>query len=155
MQVQDGVGDNAGRLFLVSPGRHHEDGNAPSLRSPEHDFISLYNTLAEDEEGQEEKSWYVTLSTACDSNHNFFELCQAENIMSMHIPLQPPLQHTREGLEVARLFSHLTSPHGSTNKTLEPACMGGTARKHRSPVGLGIEMGTACVTIHIHYRAIF
>ena len=50
VQVKDGVGDDAGRFLLVPSRRHHEDGDAPSPRSPEHNLISLHDALAEKDE---------------------------------------------------------------------------------------------------------
>jgi len=46
VQVEDGVGDDAGGSLLVPPGRHHEDGDAVSPRRPEQDLVSLHDALA-------------------------------------------------------------------------------------------------------------
>lgn len=61
MQIEDGVGDDTSCFLLVSPGRHHEYGDAPLPRSPEHDLISLYDALAEKE--RREKGRAVSLIT--------------------------------------------------------------------------------------------
>ena len=73
MQVEDGVGDDAGRFFLVSPGCHHEYWDAPPPGSPEHNLISFYDALVE----KNERKAAVSVSTAADSISNFSEFGQA------------------------------------------------------------------------------
>lgn len=61
MQIEDGVGDNAGCALLVPTRGHHEDGYIMGSDHPENHFIPLHNALWEDGEGKinrPEFPWY-------------------------------------------------------------------------------------------------
>lgn len=48
MQIEDGVGDNAGCALLVPARGHHQDGYIVGSDHPENHFIPLHNALWED-----------------------------------------------------------------------------------------------------------
>lgn len=58
MQVDDRVSDDAGCFLLITTGCHHEYGDATSPRSPEHNLISFYNALAEEDKRKTTMSVY-------------------------------------------------------------------------------------------------
>lgn len=52
MQIEDGVSNDTGCALLVPTRGHHEDGYIVGSDHTENHFISLYNALWEDREGE-------------------------------------------------------------------------------------------------------
>lgn len=111
LQVEDGVRDDACCFLLVSPRCHHEYGDAPSPRGPEHNLVPPNNALAEREE-REKLSVYPQMQNpvkllinVCVSLLPSFPWggsggVQVSHISSLHCGALNLLgQHVREGLE--------------------------------------------------------
>lgn len=86
MQVEDGVGDDAGSLLLVSSGCHHEYGDAPSPRSPKHNLVPLYDALEEEDGRKAGLSVYPRPHIALVTSLNFVRLLVEGSLSAPFLP---------------------------------------------------------------------